>query len=293
MYIDGCRSGAGSESNAARRRALLRARRLPRRRARRCGADGGGRQSARRHGAPATRRRAAQARREGMRLRAGAAVRDLPAHALPSLEEASRRRDRRFRAARAMGLLLRQTRSAQGAVGMAELTHIRETVREKYAAAARAAAEPESDSAQAGCCGSSRLSGSPADSSGLFGRTLYDETAGAEVPQAALNASLGCGVPTAVADLEEGETVLDLGSGAGADVLISARRVGPAGKAIGLDMTEEMLELARANATEAGLQNVEFLKGYLEDMPLDDASVDVVISNCVINLSADKRKVLR
>ena len=113
------------------------------------------------------------------------------------------------------------------------------------------------------------------------------------LPQTAIGASLGCGVPTAVADLHEGETVLDLGSGAGADVLISARRVGPTGKAIGLDMTDEMLELARANAAEAGVENVEFLKGYLEDMPLADASVDVVISNCVINLSGDKPKVFR
>src|SRR5436190_1040936 len=104
----------------------------------------------------------------------------------------------------------------------------------------------------------------------------------------AVGASLGCGVPTAVADLHQGETVLDLGSGAGADVLISARRVGATGKAIGLDMTDEMLELARANAAEAGVTNVEFLKGYLEDMPLPDNSVDVVISNCVINLSGDK-----
>ena len=108
-----------------------------------------------------------------------------------------------------------------------------------------------------------------------------------------MEASLGCGVPTAVADLHEGETVLDLGSGAGADVLISARRVGPTGKAIGLDMTDEMLELARSNAREAGLENVEFLEGYLEEMPLDDESVDVVISNCVINLAADKQKVIR
>ena len=110
---------------------------------------------------------------------------------------------------------------------------------------------------------------------------------------AALNASLGCGVPTAVADLHEGETVLDLGSGAGADVLISARRVGPTGKAIGLDMTDEMLALARDNAAQAGVENVEFLKGYIEEMPLADASVDVVISNCVINLSGDKPAVLR
>ena len=104
-----------------------------------------------------------------------------------------------------------------------------------------------------------------------------------------LGASLGCGVPTAVADLHEGETVLDLGSGAGADVLISARRVGATGRAIGLDMTDEMLELARANAAEAGVENVEFVKGYIEDIPLPDASVDVVISNCVINLAGDKR----
>jgi SAM-dependent methyltransferase len=105
--------------------------------------------------------------------------------------------------------------------------------------------------------------------------------------------SLGCGVPTAVADLHEGETVLDLGSGAGADVLISAHRVGPAGRAIGLDMTDEMLELARRNAAAAGAANVEFLKGHIEEIPLPDGSVDVVISNCVINLSGDKPRVLR
>jgi ubiquinone/menaquinone biosynthesis C-methylase UbiE len=113
------------------------------------------------------------------------------------------------------------------------------------------------------------------------------------VPDGAVNASLGCGVPTAVADLHQGEAVLDLGSGAGADVLISARRVGSTGKAIGLDMTDEMLELARANAIEAGVENVEFRKGYLEEMPLADESVDVVISNCVINLSGDKPAVIR
>jgi ubiquinone/menaquinone biosynthesis C-methylase UbiE len=108
-----------------------------------------------------------------------------------------------------------------------------------------------------------------------------------------VDASLGCGVPTAVADLHEGEIVLDLGSGAGADVLISARRVGPSGKAIGLDMTTEMLELARRNAAEAGVANVEFVEGHIEDLPLPDASIDVVISNCVINLSTDKPRVLR
>jgi ubiquinone/menaquinone biosynthesis C-methylase UbiE len=156
---------------------------------------------------------------------------------------------------------------------MAELTDIREAVRERYAAAARSSQ---------GCC-------SPADASGVFGAALYGQ---ADAPESALNASLGCGVPTSVADLHEGETVLDLGSGAGADVLISARRVGPTGRAIGLDMTDEMLELARASAAESGVDNVEFLKGYLEQMPLEGASVDVVISNCVINLSGDKPKVL-
>jgi arsenite methyltransferase len=108
-----------------------------------------------------------------------------------------------------------------------------------------------------------------------------------------VEASLGCGVPTAVADLHEGETVLDLGSGAGGDVLISARRVGPTGKAIGLDMTDEMLELARANAAQAGVENVEFVKAFIEELPLADESVDVVISNCVINLSGDKPRVLK
>jgi ubiquinone/menaquinone biosynthesis C-methylase UbiE len=151
-------------------------------------------------------------------------------------------------------------------------------VREKYAAAARAA-----EAGTAACC-------SPADSTGAFGARLYGQTEAAT--EVAVRASLGCGVPTAVADIREGETVLDLGSGAGADVLISARRVGPTGRAIGLDMTDEMLELARRNATDAGVDNVEFVKGYLEDMPLPDASVDVVISNCVINLSADKPKVI-
>jgi SAM-dependent methyltransferase len=174
---------------------------------------------------------------------------------------------------------------------MAELTDIRETVRQKYAAAAKAAAVP-STNLEAGCCGSDGQCCTAADKTGVFGSALYDEASGAEVPESALSASLGCGVPTAVADLHEGETVLDLGSGAGADVLISARRVGPTGKAIGLDMTDEMLELARANAAQAGIENVEFLKGYLEDMPLGDQTVDVVISNCVINLSGDKPKVI-
>jgi len=127
----------------------------------------------------------------------------------------------------------------------------------------------------------------------MFGGALYHESAREDVPAAALSASLRCGVPTAVADLREGETVLDLGSGAGADVLISARRVGPSGRAIGLDMTDEMLALARANAAQAGIENVEFLKGYIEEIPLADESVDVVISNCVINLSGDKPRAIR
>jgi SAM-dependent methyltransferase len=164
---------------------------------------------------------------------------------------------------------------------------IRDTVREKYAAAAVAAGAGQA--APSSCCGPIALT--DADEQQVFGAALYagDEVDGA--PAGAVNASLGCGVPTAVADLHEGETVLDLGSGAGADVLISARRVGPTGRAIGLDMTDEMLELARANAAEAGVENVEFVKGYIEEMPLADASVDVIVSNCVLNLAADKPKV--
>jgi ubiquinone/menaquinone biosynthesis C-methylase UbiE len=181
---------------------------------------------------------------------------------------------------------------------MAELTDMRETVRGKYAEVAQAAARGEFKQARAiesesGCCGSEEpYCCSPADQTGVFGSALYDEARGEQVPDDAVMASLGCGVPTAVADLSDGEIVLDLGSGAGADVLISARRVGPTGKAIGLDMTDEMLALARRNAADAAIENAEFVKGNLEDMPLADASVDVVISNCVINLSADKPKVI-
>jgi SAM-dependent methyltransferase len=155
---------------------------------------------------------------------------------------------------------------------------IRETVRERYAEAARGAR--------------SAVATSDRDGREVFGAALYDEAASGGAPAAAVEASLGCGVPTAVADLREGETVLDLGSGAGADVLISARRVGPSGRAIGLDMTDEMLDLARANAASAGVENVSFVKGYIEEIPLADASVDVVISNCVINLAGDKGKVI-
>ena len=175
---------------------------------------------------------------------------------------------------------------------MAELTEpdtIREQVRERYAAAARDAAAGAA--APPSCCGPTEVPLTDASGAQVFGDALYDagEAAAAEH---AVGASLGCGVPTAVADLHEGETVLDLGSGAGADVLISARRVGESGRVIGLDMTDEMLELARSNAAKAGVANAEFVKGHIEDIPLPGASVDVVISNCVINLSADKAAVL-
>ena len=165
-----------------------------------------------------------------------------------------------------------------------ELVEVRERVRERYAAAATS---PQSD------CGCAPVVTAAADGVEVFGAALYGDAEGVGATAAAVSASLGCGVPTAVADLQEGETVLDLGSGAGADVLISARRVGTTGKAIGLDMTDEMLELARRNAAEAGVANVEFRRGYIEDIPLPDGSVDVVISNCVINLSGDKHAVLR
>jgi arsenite methyltransferase len=175
---------------------------------------------------------------------------------------------------------------------------IREEVRERYAAAARAVAAGERSCCGDGdeavsCCAPGELTVTDRAGDQVFGDSLYSAEEAAGAPVAAVQASLGCGVPTAVADLHAGETVLDLGSGAGADVLISARRVGPTGTAIGLDMTDEMLELARANAAAAGVENVRFVKGYIEQLPLADESVDVVISNCVINLSADKPAVLR
>ena len=161
---------------------------------------------------------------------------------------------------------------------------VRERVRDRYAAAARSAGQGAS------CCSDFSTEGKNGEQ--VWGAALYGEDA-ESAPAEAVAASLGCGVPTAVAALADGEIVLDLGSGAGADVIISARRVAPSGRAIGLDMTDEMLELARANATAAGVENVEFCKGFIEDIPLPDASVDVVISNCVLNLSADKPTVLR
>jgi SAM-dependent methyltransferase len=165
-------------------------------------------------------------------------------------------------------------------------TAVHDEVRARYAEAAVAATNHRSDSAaQASCCG--------ADGTAAFGNLLYDEADRASLPDAAVLASLGCGNPTAVAELKEGERVLDLGSGGGIDVILSARRVGPTGRAIGLDMTDEMLELAGRNAAEAGVTNVEFIRGTIEAVPLPAASIDVVISNCVVNLAADKAAVFR
>jgi len=157
-------------------------------------------------------------------------------------------------------------------------TELRETVRRRYAAAATKVTEGGT-----GCCGPE-----PVEVDDTFGSTLYAADERDTLPAEAVAASLGCGNPTAVAELREGERVLDLGSGGGIDVLLSARRVGPTGKAYGLDMTEEMLELALANAEKAGATNVEFLKGTIEAIPLPASTIDVVISNCVINLSVDK-----
>src|SRR5437016_3780017 len=162
---------------------------------------------------------------------------------------------------------------------------VREIVQEKYGEAARRVAS----GAASGCCGASACCGTDVDpiTSGL-----YDEAQKSGLPQEAVLASLGCGNPTALAALKAGETVLDLGSGGGIDALLSARRVGQTGKVYGLDMTDDMLALARENQRKAGVENVEFLKGEIEDIPLPDGSVDVIISNCVINLSADKDRVL-
>jgi arsenite methyltransferase len=179
-----------------------------------------------------------------------------------------------------------------------ETSHdLREEVRSRYAEAARAVLEPEGDG-PAGCCGGSALDGccgtgsAALDSADCFGGSRYPAEDTDHLPEEAVLASLGCGNPLAVADLHQGERVLDLGSGGGIDVLLSARRVGPAGFVYGVDMTDDMLSLARKNAAKAGAENVEFLKGQIEDLPLPDASVDVVISNCVINLSTDKPAVL-
>ena len=163
-------------------------------------------------------------------------------------------------------------------------SELREDVRRHYAASARAVSEGGCGCGSGSCC-----DGVAAPS---FGQALYDAEQRGELPDAAVLASLGCGNPTAVADLHEGETVLDLGSGGGIDVILSAKRVGPSGRAFGLDMTDEMLALAQRNARDAGVANVHFLKGVIEAIPLPAESVDVVISNCVVNLSTDKAAVL-
>lgn len=172
------------------------------------------------------------------------------------------------------------------------ITDITDVVREKYGAAARRVLDIGESASSCGpassCCGGTEFNGAvdPITSN------LYVNGETDELPNAAVLASLGCGNPTALAQLEAGQVVLDLGSGGGIDVILSARRVGPTGKAYGLDMTDDMLALARRNAVEAGIPNIEFLKGQIESIPLPDNSVDVIISNCVINLSADKRTVL-
>lgn len=159
---------------------------------------------------------------------------------------------------------------------------VRQEVRSSYASAARVASGEQASAGTDSCCGTS------SGQADAFGAGLYDAAERGSLPDTAVTASLGCGNPVAVAELGEGDTVLDLGSGGGIDVLLSARRVGSTGRAYGLDMTDEMLDLARRNAEHAGVANVEFLKGHIEDIPLPPDTVDVVISNCVINLSVDK-----
>jgi SAM-dependent methyltransferase len=165
---------------------------------------------------------------------------------------------------------------------------LRDEVRRRYAESARAVIEGSGDCG----CGSGSCCSDTGSDAEKFGEALYAAEQRGELPEAAVLASLGCGNPTAVADLHDGDTVLDLGSGGGIDVILSAKRVGPSGTAYGLDMTDEMLALAQQNAREAGVTNVHFLKGVIEQIPLPAASVDVVISNCVINLSVDKPAVL-
>jgi SAM-dependent methyltransferase len=172
------------------------------------------------------------------------------------------------------------------------MSNIKDIVQEKYAETARRVLEGKGLPADC-CTTTSCCSGAAAASCDPITSDLYDHAQTGNLPEKAVLASLGCGNPTALAELKPGETVLDLGSGGGIDVLLSAKRVGPTGKAYGLDMTEDMLALAQENQRKAGVENVEFLKGEIENIPLPENSVDVIISNCVINLSADKDKVLR
>ena len=186
-------------------------------------------------------------------------------------------------------------REPEAPLNAAEIGALRTTVQQRYGAAAQRVSDGEATSGvsccgpaegSSGCCGASTESWDPITAN------LYDEAEAAGIPAEALLASLGCGNPTAMADLKEGEVVLDLGSGGGIDVLLSAKRVGPTGKAYGLDMTDEMLALANANKARAGATNVEFLRGHIEQIPLPSNTVDVIISNCVVNLSGDKKAVL-
>ena len=176
------------------------------------------------------------------------------------------------------------------ATGKNSASDMKASIREKYGQAAQRVTDGDTNTS---CCGSSACCGSTTEAWDPITSNLYDEGQKAGIPAEALLASLGCGNPTALAQLHEGETVLDLGSGGGIDVLLSAKRVGPTGKVFGLDMTDEMLALANENKARAGAGNVEFLTGEIEHIPLPDNSVDVIISNCVINLSADKAQVLR
>src|SRR5262245_48553127 len=224
-------------------------------------------------------------------LRVRARAPSLAADRKPSPEETDGSRVARARAARQVGVLLAPARGERatrksGADDGGGLMDLREQVRERYAAAALAAEGGGCGCQEDGsCCGNVACDGDEA----AFGGVLYSTEERGDLPNAAVLASLGCGNPTAVADLREGETVLDLGSGGGIDVILSARRVGPTGVAYGLDMTDEMLALARQNAREAKITNAHFLKGVIEEIPLPAESVDVVISNCVINLSTEDR----
>src|SRR5262245_54618043 len=225
----------------------------------------------------------------GVRMPHHTRARPVAAHREFPPEEARPGGPARARAAGRVGVLFGQPRGAEAIgvglriAGSQGMTEVRERVRDHYR---KLALEVRGGD---GCCDSACCGGEP---SGL-GPELYDALERAELPDAAVMASLGCRNPLLVAELLPGETVLDLGSGGGIDVLLSARRVGPTGGAYGLDMTDQMLELARHNATEAGVTNAAFLKGYIEEIPLPDESVDVVISNCVINLSADKALVFQ
>src|SRR6476620_4472271 len=237
-----------------------------------------------------------------VRVRPDRSARPRPTHGFSSPEGAHGRGDPSSREARAMGVLPDRARAASaaarrigstkgragtlGSTGGEVMDELREEVRARYASAATAVAEGRgaaSDADASGCC----------DPGEGLGPQLYDVLQRDQLPEDAVLASLGCGSPTMIAELHEGDTVLDLGSGGGIDVLLSAKRVGPTGLAYGLDMTDEMRDLARANASKAGTANVEFLKGLIEHVPLPDNTVDVVISNCVINLSTDKSAVIR